>query len=115
MLPVDGLARASGPNHDGRRTTDLRGILPLADQGHAGALRSLAAHHDHRPAAADAAAVVGGRASHSSRFGAELRASVPRFVDHVTAISAISLQRRFSTRLALGPGCQFAEKDRNEW
>lgn len=49
------------------------------------ATEGLVPHSDHRPAAADAAAVVGGRAGHSARSGAELRASVPRFVVHVTA------------------------------
>ncbi len=73
------------PVHDGRRTTDVRSILPLGDEGHAGAIGGLVPCHDHRPAAADAAAVVGGSACRSSRSGAELRASVPRFVDHVTA------------------------------
>ncbi len=37
VRPVDGVRRASGPDHDGRRTTDLCGILPLDDEGHAGA------------------------------------------------------------------------------
>ena len=48
------------------------------------AIGVLVPHHDHRPAAADVAVVVGGCACRSARFGAGLRASVPRFVDHVT-------------------------------
>ena len=113
---VDGVRRASGPGHDGRRTTDLRGILPLGDEGYAGAIGGLVPHHDHRPAAADAAAVVGGFACRSSRFGAELRASVPRFVDHVTAAEARRVRRsarrrprgRRQVRLGVSPRAEGA-------